>query len=311
MAVLFASVRPLERAENLKTVYDLYDGEKAFVRMSPWRKHPEICSGKYSLLVADEFPAQSPGKVLMIGHAMAGGKLYGLDQSRPYITRADTALLTCVITTGCAMVPLTAKQSGVSEDAVLPLGLPRTDAYFGKRKGDGGTFLKDRRAYLYAPTYRNVGETPLPRIDWERIDAALDDGEVLAVKPHMMSGRVLEGKYRHLREISPEEPSTPYLLDCDVVVTDYSTILFDAHILEKPVVLFEKDTGYLQTRGMYLPYPQGYASRYCRTEDELVHVMREAEGMGEADRRCRELASDACDGHSAERICRQIRRMTE
>ena len=32
MTVLFTSVRPLKRAENIKAVYDKYQGKKEFVR---------------------------------------------------------------------------------------------------------------------------------------------------------------------------------------------------------------------------------------------------------------------------------------
>ena len=309
MAVLFASCKALNRAENIKTLFDAYCGEKEFVQMSPRRSHPEITSGKYSLLVADEFPAESPGKVILIRHGIDGGKTYGLDQPHPYVTRRDTELLTFVVITGTKLVKMAARQCGVSEEAVLPLGMPRTDAYFGRKKGDGGTSLKNVRAYLYAPTYRGTDEPPLPSVDWNMIDGLLEDGEVMVVKPHTMTGSILRGTYRHIQEVSPQIPSAGYLIDCDVLITDYSTILFDAHVLQKPVVLFEKSKGYPEQRGMYFKYPEEYASRYCENERELISMVRSATGQGEADIRCRELAADMCDGHSTERILNLIRRM--
>ena len=97
--VLFASVKPLKRAENLKALYDAYDGEKKFVKLDPWRRHPEIRSGKYDLMVIDEFPTESPGKIILIGHGIEGGKTGGLDMPRAYYRKSEASLLTYVITT--------------------------------------------------------------------------------------------------------------------------------------------------------------------------------------------------------------------
>ena len=102
-------------------------------------------------------------------------------------------------------------------------------------------------------------------------------------------------------------PSTPYLMDCDVLITDYSSIMMDAHILQKPVVLFEKKPGYLETRGMYLEYPGEYSSRYAVTEDELIDLMRTAKNQTETEIRCREKTAGACDGHSTQRVVDLIR----
>lgn len=305
--VLFTSDRPLQRAENIKAVFDAYDGEKEFIQTDPYRYNPEVSSEKYSLRVADEFIYSSPGKAIMIGHAICGGKTFGLDQPKPYYRRENARFLTYVISSSEATRDLVATQCCVSINDVLPYGMPRTDAYFGMHKGDGKTALAKKRSYLFAPTWRSKGEGAMPEIDWQRIDSQLLDGELMVVKPHMNSGRLLKREYRHITEVSPDLPSTPYLVDCDVLITDYSSILFDAHILNKPVVLFEKEKGYTETRGMYLKYPEGYASRYATSEEELVEVIRAAYEPREADRICREYTAGACDGHSTERIIRLIR----
>ena len=66
----------------------------------------------------------------MIGHAINGGKTFGLHQPHPYFSRDKARLLDYVIATSEAMVQLTAEQSGVDVSQVLPLGLPRTDKAF-------------------------------------------------------------------------------------------------------------------------------------------------------------------------------------
>ena len=114
----------------------------------------------------------------------------------------------------------------------------------------------------------------------------------------------------HVVEIGPDEPSTPYVIDCDVLATDYSTILADAYIANKPGVLFCPDwREYVEVRGMCLKYPDDYCSVVTTDERSLVEGFRCAylHGMGPIERICRELMAGACDGHSSERVVELVR----
>lgn len=292
--VLFSSHRPMLRAENLNAVWCAYDGYKT--RMP-------VRGERYSLQIADDFfPKYRAGKVIMIAHGAACCKTCGLDQPKPYLTRDSAKKITYVIAPSVETVGLIAKQSGVKEKQVLPFGLPRTDQYFrNERQAHEG------RVYLYAPTFRRDDETQMPEIDWDWLDGQLTDGERIIVKAHMLTDPILKKGYSHITEIPNTEPSAPYLQACDVLVTDYSSIMVDAHILRIPVVLFEKKKGYTKTRGMYLPYPEGYASRYAETEAELLELMRTADGQQEEDLRFLDFAAGACDGHATERIVKLIK----
>ena len=306
--VLFTSRRPLGRCENITAVYNVYDGDKDFIRENWWGEpDPRIKSGEFSVMVADDFVSYSPGKLIMLTHGCSGGKSYGLRQPYPYHNARQAELIDYVVSTSRDTVQLEAEQHGVPVSKVLPLGMPRTDAYFGRSKGDGKTSLAGKRAYLYAPTFRKPFEPPMPYVDWWGIDEMLSDDEMFVVKPHMVTGRLMKSRLRHVSEAPAIMPSAPYLIDCDVLITDYSSIMFDAHILGKPVVLFEKDEGFVQSRGMSLPYPSGYASRYATKEEELVSMIRQADRPGPEDLRCREWCCGSCDGHATERVVELIR----
>ena len=307
--VLFASTKPFERAENIRTLYEAYDGKKNFVQVNGCRRHEAIRCGNYNLMVIDEFPTESPGKCIMVWHAIQGGKTIGIDQPNPYYAEWQKHLMDFIVTSGHGAVPMFARCSGLPEEKVLPLGMPRTDAYIGKQKGDGRTVLAGKRSWLYVPTFRSGRETPFPEIDWEWIDSQLTDDEMIAVKAHTMTGSLRIGQYRHIVEIPSEEPSAPYLYDCDAVISDYSSIIFDGYLLGKPAVLFEKVKGYTETRGMYLQYPDQYCSRYCTNEHDLLETLRSANGLNETELECLRLVADACDGNATERICQLIHSM--
>ena len=307
MGALFGSNRWLVRAENINALYEAYDGQKDFINLS---QEPNIWFGtRYTVLVADDFPQRSPGKTIMIGHGICGGKRFGLDQPKGYHKEEYGKLLDYAIATSEETIDIVAKQSGISADKVLPLGMPRTDQYIGKKKGDGGTYAAHKRTYLYVPTFRNPRlDPPLPELDFELIDDMLTDDELFIVKRHILSENILPSiGCKHIRMELNIRPSAALLIDSDVVITDYSSIMFDAQMLGKPVILFDRNMDYLQTRGMYYKYPDEYCGRWCNNERDLIEMARAAHDMTDIDRACIRRVAGACDGHSTERIIDLIR----
>ena len=306
--VLFTSRRPLGRCENITAVYDAYDGEKEFIQENWGHPDRRIYSDEFSVMVADDFVPYSPGKLIMLTHGASGGKSYGLRQPFAYHNVQQAKLIDYVVSTSKDTMALEAEQHGVPIEKVLPLGMPRMDAYFDKKRGDGGLGLTDKRVYFYAPTFRKLFEPSLSALDWWYIDDQLSDDEIFIVKRHMVTKPPLvDIPCKPIVEVSPELPSTPYLIDCNVLITDYSSILFDGQVLGKPVILIEKDRDFIKQRGMSFPYPEGYASRHVTHEEELVTAMRLAYKQGPEDIKCRERACGACDGHATERVVDLIR----
>lgn len=307
MGVLFGSNRNIIRAENIYALYKEYEGLKEFMHLGD---EPNLYFGtRYTVLVADDFPQKSPGTAIMIGHGICGGKKFGLDQPNGYHKPEYAKLLDYVISTSTETIDIVAKQSGVPVEKVLPLGMPRTDQYFGKKKGDGKTYAAYKRTYLYVPTFRNPRlDKPLPEIDYDLIDDMLSDNELFVVKMHVLSRSALPyPHYKHIREELSARPSASLLIDSDVVITDYSSIMFDAQMLGKPVILFDRDMEYIKTRGMYYRYPDEYSGRWCNNEQELIEMARSAYDMTDIDRACIKRVANMCDGHSTERVLDLIR----
>ena len=296
----------IDRAENLRCLYEAYNGEKKFLSIYDREYKDAMTSGKYDIRVIDVFPdVPFTGKTIMLWHAIHGGKHTGLDEKDTYYRKEYADYIDFIIAAGQRAVLMYMLCTGVPQERIIPIGMPRTDRYIGKKKGDGHTVLAQKRAYLYAPTFRTRKEPALPNVDWQWIDDNLTDDELLVVKPHPFTKLLRVGTYKHIIEVNGMEPSVNYLYDADVVITDYSSIIFDGYLLGKPSVLFEKNKGFTDYRGMYLDYPDKYSSRYCSDEKELLRQIRSAykSGMGETERACRDFVAGACDGKSCERIC--------
>ena len=310
MAVLFNSSRPLGRCENITAVWDAYNGRKQFSKGG----FADVSSSACDVIVTDEFiqRKRSDQRVVMIGHGLCGGKLYGLDQHSRVYTPERCGLVDWYVSSSEYGRSFCASAAGIPMDRCLPLGFPRTDAYFVVGKGDGDTVLADyARAYLYAPTFRSHTEPKPPAIDWHAIDEQMCDDELLVVKRHMIvDNPIADGEFDHIIEVGNDEPSTPYLIDCDVVVTDYSSILFDGYVLHKPSVLCIHDAfEYTSSRGMYMDYPHDYGSITCAGWEYMIERARTAasRGMGERELMCLERSAGACDGHSTERVIELIK----
>lgn len=293
MTVLFTSDKELNRAENLKAVYDAYDGNKIFIRYAMGN----IIAERYDLMVTDSYPQYAPKKCIHINHAMGAGKTAGLDNPETHFT--NPKLLTYMITSSEEMIPIIAKQCGLPESKIIPTGLPRSDAYFSNLPD------KPTQTHLYAPTFR-FRDNWYPNID--KIAEFLPTGHKMIVKPHIFNGdKIFRWKWNNIPVVSCNEPTTPYLLNADTVITDYSSIMFDAFVMRKPVILFAKDKEqYLDERGMYFPYPDMYSPYYCEDERELCELINEAVWNDKLEE-LRTFYAGSCDGHSTERVINLIR----
>lgn len=314
--VLFVSQNQLERAENIRAVWDAYEGDKEF------RVGIDNMAGAehegFAVVVCDTLSKyiddKDSCKCIAICHAITGNKYYGLDEPGDWVDPEAFAQTDYAISASVDSIPIVARQLGIPEHKVIPTGIPRTDAYVGAKKGDGNTILANKRAYLYVPTYRDVDKGWLPYIDWAYVDSLMGDDEVFAVKRHYFTAApIVDGEYEHVIELDPMEPVGQYLIDCDVLLTDYSSIEFDGYLLGKPAVLTTDDMDvYLADRGMYFDYPDFYSSRSMRVEgqeDEMVYMMRNAArfGLNETERRCIAKLAGMCDGYATKRVCDLIR----
>ena len=316
MITLFNSARNLYRCENITAVWDAYKGSKIFKR-GGYVDLIKQDSDRYDIVITDEFVRNKDPhqKIIMIAHGLTGGKLYGIDQPQGQFTPECCKLVDYYITSSEYGRKFAASAAGIPIDQCLPLGMPRTDKYINKHKGDGNTILsRYKRSYLYLPTFRTRYNQPSPKIDYEYLNSLLEEDEVFVVKRHIIrKNKMLPKTLTNICEVANNDPTYPYLFDCDVVITDFSSAVFDAYLLDKPSVLVaDENDDYLTSRGMYMRYPYEYSSRAISVEgneDKFVELLRDAAhyGMTDVEYECREKTASACDGHSTERVIELVK----
>ncbi len=136
-----------------------------------------------------------------------------------------------------------------------------------------------RRAVLYAPTHREYEDGYVPMLDLARLADALGPDHVILARLHYFYDsdplvRELHDAGRLLDVAS--HPSVEELcLAADVLLTDYSSIMFDYAVLDRPIVIHAPDwESYRARRGVYFDLLAEPPGAVTRTEDEVVEALR-------------------------------------
>ncbi len=166
-------------------------------------------------------------------------------------------------------------------------------------------------AILYAPARRDYVRTQPRLLDLERVVRRLGPRfVVLARAPHPYDGPAGAASGRVL-DVSGHPDVVSLCLASDVLVTDFSPLMCDYAVLNRPVVLHTEDgEAYEAARGLSFDprcFPPGAVAG---SEDELIDVFASGHWCGARSARLRATFRDRfCphdDGRAAERVVRRV-----
>lgn len=207
------------------------------------------------------------------------------------------------------------------ERFVSHLGIPRTDVFFGEerlararaavRRRYGLT--DGRRVILYAPTFRGDSVTDARAtddLDLGILRESLGDDHVILIRLHpFVRSRTTIGP--DLAGFAIDASDYPdineLMLVSDVLVTDYSSAIYEFALLGRPMVFFAPDyEAYEEERGFYFDYRTGVPGPIFDTTQALAAYLRA--GAFDTDRveRFRRASFDVADGGSATRVTDEL-----
>ncbi|MET8243702.1 bifunctional glycosyltransferase family 2 protein/CDP-glycerol:glycerophosphate glycerophosphotransferase [Streptomyces sp. NPDC005202] len=179
----------------------------------------------------------------------------------------------------------------IPEEKLLRTGYPRNDALVrarevaapdpqAQRLAERLGIDPGRRVLLYAPTFRagpdgRVRGFEFP-FDVERFAARFGEKYTLLVRAHYLNRLTLPPSVAgRVIDVSAEPDITPLMLLADGLITDYSSVMFDYALLQRPLVFYAHDwEEYAQdTRGTYFDLLAEAPGPVPRTEDELFAVI--------------------------------------
>lgn len=213
-------------------------------------------------------PHRPETTVVQVWHAAGALKRFGMDTRRPprdperrFLHRHYDYVIASSERTRTAY----SRALRTPLERVLALGAPRTDLFFDEeamararqRLLERHPNLAGRRVVLYAPTFRGRGgRKRVPAgLDAKRLRQLLPREYAIVLKSHPNLGAVPDDLDAYDAVIDPTTEINHVLGVTDVLVTDYSSVIFEWALLRRPLVLLTADLeAYEVDPGLYLDY---------------------------------------------------------
>ncbi|MFF3912216.1 CDP-glycerol glycerophosphotransferase family protein [Streptomyces sp. NPDC001852] len=199
---------------------------------------------------------------------------------------------------------------------VLETGYPRVDRLVNasldqvnRVRGELG-IAPGQIAVLYAPTHRDHQDETASVLDVQRFADQLGDDHVLLVRSHYFD-LPRTSSSRGVVDVSTHPSIEDLCIASDVLITDYSSVMFDYAVLDRPIVIYAPDwEAYRRSRGVYFDLLAEGPGAVATTQESLVEVFRSGEHTGpRAAERLAGFRDRFCphdDGRAAERVVRSV-----
>lgn len=229
-------------------------------------------------------------KIIQLWHACGAFKTFGysrlgkdssLNQSSPNHRQYDYAVVSSKDVAYCY-----AEGFGISTNKILSLGSPRCDRftdeayknYFLKKFNSENPELSDKKIILFAPTFRGGGQGncyyPIEKFEADKIFEALPEEYVVVCKmhPYLSERPKCSEKYsRRLIDMSDRYDINDLLFVTDILITDYSSVIFEASLLNIPMLFFAFDLDeYCKSRDFYCDYKSFVPGKIVTSTDEIA-----------------------------------------
>ncbi|MFC3687964.1 CDP-glycerol glycerophosphotransferase family protein [Aquipuribacter hungaricus] len=200
-------------------------------------------------------------------------------------------------------------------------GYPRNDALLAPDAAERRARVRaelgiedGRTAVLYAPTWRDDerlegAEGFRLGLDPERFAERLGEEHVLLLRLHHLAPDAQRGQdVPGVMDVSDHPDNNDLYLAADVLVTDYSSAMFDFALTGKPVLVLAYDLEHYRDvlRGFYFDLDEITPGPVLRTSEEAIDALADLDGVRAAyeDRyeRFRDRFCHAEDGRAADRV---------
>lgn len=258
-----------------------------------------LATSKYVFLNDNFFPIafmnfKDETIVTQLWHAPGASKKFGasVDRDSIDILKKISDNTDYLITSSKNIEDYYSEAFQISKDKIKPLGLPRADYYFEDHdiKGIKSEFFskygiyEDKKIILYAPTFRDEEKynNVFNYLDLEKFNETLGDEYILALRLHpkikdfYKDSISAKGEYIDCSDYSSEQE---LLLISDILITDYSSIMIEFAMLNKPIIFFTYDfDSYLNNeRGFYFDFESTVPGPIVSDSNQLVNVIKDNE----------------------------------
>ena len=284
-----------------------------------------LATSKYVFLNDNFFPLafmsfKDETKVIQLWHAPGASKKFGGSVASPDEIEMLSKIgenTDYLITSSRKIEDFYSEAFQIEKSKIKPLGLPRLDYYF--EKHDLNSLKEDffkkygldsnKKIILYAPTFRDEEKynNVFDFLDLRKFNEALGNDYVLALRLHpkikdFYVDSIESGEdYIDCSDYPSEQE---LMMLSDILITDYSSIMIEFAILDKPIVFFVYDLdNYLKTeRGFYYDFEKTVPGKLVYNSDELITAIKNDDFDKDKLSSFTKTQFDAIDGQSSERV---------
>lgn len=297
----------------------------------------KISTSKYILL--DDFCStismikrRKNQEIIQLWHGPGAYKTFGLSRNDKKISGLKKLLThrnyTHALVTSEEIKWCFAEGFGMEEKSIFATGYPRTDMFFDKKYISSKKEellkkypeFKNKKVIMFAPTYRG-NSLPHSYYDFDNLDVdqiykELNKDYVFIIKWH--PGLISSNERDKFEKQTKKYPKFYYdftsyrdindlLLITDCLVTDYSSVIFDYLLVNKPIVYFAYDRKeYEDGRGLYYPFKDYIYGEVAINSNELVKCIKSNNMMDKERKEFNKKFMNACDGNATKKTFEAI-----
>ena len=206
---------------------------------------------------------------------------------------------------------------GLSLEKIVATGVPRTDIFFDQQYKEKIVQkfykkypkLKGKKILLFAPTFRGNGKKtgyyPVELFDVNKLYKQLGKDYAILIKHHpfVKNRNPIQPEYKdYIIDLSKNSELNDLLFVTDVLITDYSSVVFEASLLNIPMLFYVYDLEqYIATRGFYYEYETFVPGKIVYHFDEIADTILKNDLEQEKIEPFKNRFFDGKDGKSTER----------
>ena len=263
-------------------------------------------------------------EIIQLWHANGAFKTFGYSRlgkpASPKIDSLNHRIYTSAITSSKHIIPYYAEAFAIDEDKVIATGIPKTDIFFDEdykeetRKKVENIYPQIKNAdkvIVFGPTFRGGGPKtayyPMQKIDFKAIaDYCRDINGVFIFKMHFLVKNELEIPPEYsdvLIDATDYREINDLLFVADVLVTDYSSTIYESSLLNIPMLFYAFDLEeYISSRDFYDEFESFVPGKITRSFDELLGALKDEDYEYEKVERFKKLNFEFLDGGSSDRV---------
>ena len=339
--ITFFSARREELSGNFEFVYNKIKDDKSLdinflfnTKSFRYMSLGEICEfaeacATSKVIILDEFTPQihlidlkPETKLVQLWHACGAFKTFGFTRigkpkGSPQPTRNHRSY-DYVTVSSAYCKKCHSEGFGIPTDNVVPTGIARTDIFFDekyikkfkKKFYNNYPELQDKKIILFAPTFRGnlKGDAnyPMEMFDIRKVCETLGDDYAVIIKHHpfIRTQHYIPDEYSdRVIDLSDNTEINDLLFISDVIITDYSSLVFEASIVNVPMLFYAYDLkSYISSRDFYFDFQKFVPGKICSTFNELMNAILNEDFEAEKIAAFRDMFFDNLDGKSSERI---------